>query len=975
MNDDNKEINDREANLDHQTDLSDDPFAKEVSVEGESTDDSWEDDEIVGNDESTDSDLADDDDQEGGDDELNALLNFEPGADGSKKSVAGSGKTKTKKSRPKPWWFLLFGLLILVGAGIAGLGLFGGNSSGPAGKSSGPMAPQMTQGQALPGGAGTERYNRQAEEANVELAIKASEQGQSFVPVPVAEYTGGSSFDIQTTGPDLCADLTAEEIAALQKLLSGMSKEDRAAFLKALAAMSPDARMALAKMLSKMSAEDAAELFKALAQMSPSELAIFAEVISAMSPEGVAALFKTLSNMTPEQLAAFSKALASMSAEDAAALFAVLADMSAEDLTALAKALAGMSAEERSALINALAGMSASERATLAKLLAGMSAKDAAALLKALAEMSPEERAALAQALANMSPAERATLTKLLAEMSSEDAAALLKALSAMSPEERAALAQALANMSPADRAALTKLLADMSSGDAGALLKSLTEMTAEQRAALARALADMTPEERGSLISLLDNMSAEDAAALLKAFSEMSADERAALAQALANMTPEERAALIKLLADMSAEDAAALLKALAEMSPEERAALAKILSEMTRAQRAALVKLLKNMTPEELMALAKLMENMSPEEITALINSLNGLSPEELSALAKALSNMSDANKKLLVDLLRGGKLGEKSFFEALAGKTDEETQTIIKAISSLGPMGIQALTTISELDEGEIASLLAEVTSGIIPERRARIREGIVRQLGFVLLGNNMGSPSVATTTMGGIVQAINLEKATKDRTPVLPSVVTSAAAAADGLDGIDIPDMLKIGTVLYSMVEMTLDSDQEKIVNSVLCSLLDPKLKDWKVMGAFKREGEGLVLKFDKLITPDGQIVQFSGYGINPSTDSVALASYVNSHTFARWSALFVGTSIAGLAEGAKAAGTQVKSIEPDGTEVTTGGIDTTGQILVSTARLGEETAKIAVNYFNTPPTVRLKSGEMLAIAIENISTGG
>jgi intracellular multiplication protein IcmE len=174
-------------------------------------------------------------------------------------------------------------------------------------------------------------------------------------------------------------------------------------------------------------------------------------------------------------------------------------------------------------------------------------------------------------------------------------------------------------------------------------------------------------------------------------------------------------------------------------------------------------------------------------------------------------------------------------------------------------------------------------------------------------------------------------------------------------------------IKAGTILFAVLEVTLNSDQ--MGTPVMATIVSGKLKGAKLLGSFSRQNDKLVVQFNTM-TMDSRpsSIGINAYAIDAETAQNALASNVDNHYLLRYGSLLGAAFLEGF-------GNAWSSVQ-------TSTNDSNGLINVYTAPPPEATAETAIyqglgqigtnmgqqmsQVFQTPPTVTLDAGTGLGI---------
>jgi hypothetical protein len=173
----------------------------------------------------------------------------------------------------------------------------------------------------------------------------------------------------------------------------------------------------------------------------------------------------------------------------------------------------------------------------------------------------------------------------------------------------------------------------------------------------------------------------------------------------------------------------------------------------------------------------------------------------------------------------------------------------------------------------------------------------------------------------------------------------------------------------GDVLYAVVDQFLNSDAP--VPAFRSTVVSGKHKGAIILGRFERVGESLALSFERMRTPDNKIYEIQGYGVDPESTDGRLASDVDRHTVSRWGSVIAASLLKGWGEAVKDMDTETyttgDTIIQNRPDYSFG-----EQALIASGETGNILADKAINYFDRPPTVKLRQGFPVGIVILDVS---
>ncbi|MGB6976521.1 MAG: TrbI/VirB10 family protein [Gammaproteobacteria bacterium] len=197
------------------------------------------------------------------------------------------------------------------------------------------------------------------------------------------------------------------------------------------------------------------------------------------------------------------------------------------------------------------------------------------------------------------------------------------------------------------------------------------------------------------------------------------------------------------------------------------------------------------------------------------------------------------------------------------------------------------------------------------------------------------------------------------------------------AQAGLAGAAGGPLIKAGCILFATLDTSLNSDEPGPVLATIvqngghgCNSgfdnLD--LKGARLLGSFRRENKRVLLTFNTISIPTlfpASSQTISAVAIDPNTARTALASNVNSHYLLRYGTLLGSSFISGLGQVTMQSGSQIQNTIFSST-VTTASLSAGEKALVALGQAGQQLGAATASFFNTPPTVTLKSGSTLGI---------
>lgn len=194
------------------------------------------------------------------------------------------------------------------------------------------------------------------------------------------------------------------------------------------------------------------------------------------------------------------------------------------------------------------------------------------------------------------------------------------------------------------------------------------------------------------------------------------------------------------------------------------------------------------------------------------------------------------------------------------------------------------------------------------------------------------------------------------------------VATSSSSKEGGKKVTPPALITAGTVYYGVLDTAVSSDQADA--PVMATIEQGPFKNAKLLGAFRLEGERLVVQFDSMTAPGaGHTIPITAYAIDGVTAQNALVSDVDHHYLLRYGSLFAaaflqgfGNAYANWQPSCGAGGdncTIVTTYEPEPPSTKQALYQGLGQI-------GQNLSSEVGQYFSTPVTVTLNQGMGIGI---------
>ena len=213
-------------------------------------------------------------------------------------------------------------------------------------------------------------------------------------------------------------------------------------------------------------------------------------------------------------------------------------------------------------------------------------------------------------------------------------------------------------------------------------------------------------------------------------------------------------------------------------------------------------------------------------------------------------------------------------------------------------------------------------------------------------------------------GGGMTVLSVPKASGSG-PRETSPAAKRKSGSSGKPGKNIP-IIPAGKILYGRIVNELNSDRP---GPVLAQAVGGKFDGVKFLGSFQRNNGALVIKFSRVIYPDGETDSIGAYAVSPGTKlRSGLETDVNNHYLYRYGSLLASAFMQGFGQAAMYSNS-TSYPSSFGTPV----IGFNGMTLMQQTEMGLGQAGMmlggqAMNAFNTPPTVKVAANTPVGLMI-------
>src|SRR3990167_5848767 len=187
--------------------------------------------------------------------------------------------------------------------------------------------------------------------------------------------------------------------------------------------------------------------------------------------------------------------------------------------------------------------------------------------------------------------------------------------------------------------------------------------------------------------------------------------------------------------------------------------------------------------------------------------------------------------------------------------------------------------------------------------------------------------------------------------------------ASAAAAAALHG----PILKAGTVLFAVIETSINSDEN---TPIMAHIVSGPLKGSKLLGSFSRQHKRLLITFAMLNDPQyPNSIGINAVAIDPDTARTAISGQVDSHYMLRYGTLFAASFLQGISEGIMNQGVTSDCLFGGfGCTLQQNPLSTNQQIAVGLGKVGQAYSQEMGQNFNRAPTVRIASGTGIGVLL-------
>jgi type IV secretory pathway VirB10-like protein len=174
-------------------------------------------------------------------------------------------------------------------------------------------------------------------------------------------------------------------------------------------------------------------------------------------------------------------------------------------------------------------------------------------------------------------------------------------------------------------------------------------------------------------------------------------------------------------------------------------------------------------------------------------------------------------------------------------------------------------------------------------------------------------------------------------------------------------------LEVGTILYAVTELAVDSD---VPAPVMARVVEGKFSGVKFIGGFGLRGEKLTLSFTQMIDPQSGTHGVEALAVDPNTDSPAISGKVDTHFLSRWGGLVASSFLEGFGGALSDRGTTV-SVYGDVVAVDKDRVSYGDISLEALGQVGSRAATQLEKNFDRAPTVTIPAGSQIGLLILSV----
>ena len=317
--------------------------------------------------------------------------------------------------------------------------------------------------------------------------------------------------------------------------------------------------------------------------------------------------------------------------------------------------------------------------------------------------------------------------------------------------------------------------------------------------------------------------------------------------------------------------------------------------------------------------------------------------------------VSNSPEYRRKVHISNEMEARKAERSGQSSVPSVGGEDRKSETLALSNSGPQSRQpSETSVGQNRESTERQREQEERQALLSARGAE-ESAVDKEVGGILSTWSGGGENLS-------VLAVQKNKPVPESgTHGKPGKARSGSASPKK----NIP-IIPAGKILYGRIVNELNSDHP---GPVLAQAVGGKFDGVKFLGSFQRDHGALVIKFDRVIYPDGETDSIGAYAVSPGAKlRSGLETDVNNHYLYRYGSLLASAFMQGFGQAAMYSNS-TSYPSTFGTPV----IGFNGMTLLQQSEMGLGQAGMmlggqAMNAFNTPPTVKVAANTPVGLMI-------
>lgn len=269
---------------------------------------------------------------------------------------------------------------------------------------------------------------------------------------------------------------------------------------------------------------------------------------------------------------------------------------------------------------------------------------------------------------------------------------------------------------------------------------------------------------------------------------------------------------------------------------------------------------------------------------------------------------------------------------------------------------PGGVQMTAPPPGVRAGETRSVLERQAAMISEQKMEQLKQQL--QAGMMAQASQLFS-AWAPPTQAYVEGTPELEKS-----GLAGAGGVAGLSAAGGLAGGAMkPPIVKAGTVMFAVLETSLNSDEP---GPIMAEIVSGTFKGGRLLGTLANQGQKVLLNFNLLNMPNySSSISINAIAIDPETARTALSSHTDNHYLLRYGSLFAASFLQGYAQAVSQSGATI-STNLFNTVTNMPTLSGGDKIVVALGNVGTQYANYLSSIYSTPPTVYVNAGTGMGI---------